>query len=69
MNFILENSGFHHFIVSSRDFYVRTHKFLLELGFRKEESILVFIISQFLYFFPIRCQKQRERKEGKKNLI
>lgn len=28
-----------------------------------------FFTSQFLYLFPTRCQKQKERKEGKKKLI
>lgn len=69
MNFILENSGFHHFIVSSRDFHVRTHKFLLELGFRKEVrkyiSFYYITVSVFLsHQVPKTERKKRRKKES-----
>ena len=69
MNFILENSVFHHFIVSSCDFYVRTHKFLLELGFRKEVrnyiSLYYITVSIFLsHQVPKTERKKRRKKES-----
>lgn len=63
---------FSHLFTSTSYFLLKNKELLTLLPVEQNLSICkekIMSLSQFLYFSPTRCQKQKERKEEKKKLI